>query len=158
MYELIILVILVAVIVWSIRGGGKLEPVIIHRPGRYHITLAPQLAHVQPFTEQIAARFALSHTAPNGFPSQYFEIRDSQQRDYLLAIAMRGGVLYFQAINPPRAADGRLPALREFSAAVMAQLPLTEPVDVAGAEHLRTAVETVAKSSGAEAKVLAESN
>jgi len=158
MYELAILALLIVVIVLSIRGGKPVVqvPVIIHRPGQYHITLAPQLAYAQTFIEQIVLQFAQLHKPNGDIPGQYFEIRGPQAACYLLAIAMRGGVLYFQAINPqPSQRDGgNLEMLRDFSAAVIARLPLTEPLDGTGAESLRAAVDTVAGSSGIEAKVL----
>ena len=114
LFELFLLILLVTIILWSIRSGKSVvldEPIIIHRPGQYHITLAPQLKRAQTFIEQIAKQFALSPAPPGDLPSLYFEVRDPQvfaegQTCYLLAVAWRGGMLYFQAINPqPLRAD-----------------------------------------------------
>jgi len=161
MYELFILVILVAVIVWSIRGGKPRleEPVVVRCPGKYHITLAPQLAYAQPFLEQVAGRFALSYSGRNDFPAQYFGIGEAHAQGYLLAVAMRTGVLYFQAIAPQplhNNAGTDLEMLREFSSVVMSQLPLAEPVDTAGAELLRAAVDAEGASLNMNVKILPE--
>jgi len=155
MYELAILVLLVFVIVLSIRGGRPAvqEPVVIHIQGQYHITLAPQLTRIQPFIEKIALLFKQSHKHGGDMAGQYFEIFDKKASCYLLAIGLRGGVLYFQAINPQplrNGAQGNLNTLREFSAAVMVQLPLTGPIDPKGAEHLRAVLNDVAESFGVE--------
>lgn len=155
--ELFILALLVTIVVFSIRGGKRTvldAPVIIHHPGQYHITIAPQLSCAQPFIEQIAAQFALSHPPQGDLPSLYFEVRDPQVLDqgetcYLLAIARRGGILYFQAINPPplRNTDSYLKALRAFSEAVLALHPFKTPIDMSGAEQLRAIVDSVASQS-----------
>jgi len=165
MFELFLLILLVTIIVLSIRSGKSVvldEPIIIHRPGQYHITLAPQLNLAQTFIEQIAKQFALSYSPQGNIPSQYFEVRDPQASAqggtcYLLAIAWRGGMLYFQAINPQPSlhnAEGHLKTLREFSEAVLALHPLTEPVDAAEAEHLRATVDWVANQSMITVKIL----
>ena len=168
MFELFLLILLVTIIVLSIRSGKSVvldEPIIIHRTGQYHITLAPQLSLAQTFIEQIAKQFALSHTPQGDTPSQYFEVRDPQfaqgETGYLLAIAWRGGMLYFQAINPQpllRDTNSHLKTLREFSEAVLALHPLTEPVDAAEAEHLRATVDWVANQSMITVKILDEND
>src|SRR4030065_2160885 len=99
MVELFLLTLLVALIVLSIRRGkpvGLDNPIIIQRPGQYHITLAPQLDRAHTFIEQIAARFSLSHPPQGELPSQFFEVRDPgvlarEGRSYLLAVAYQRG-------------------------------------------------------------------
>ena len=115
MFELFLLTLLVALIVLSIRRGkpvGLDNPIIIQRPGQYHITLAPQLDRAQTFIEQIAARFPLPNPPPQAgegsneslreffvkgeLPSQFFEVRDPgvparEGGCYLLAGGYRGG-------------------------------------------------------------------
>jgi hypothetical protein len=128
------------------------NPVIIQRPGQYHITLAPQLNRAQTFIEQIARQFVLLHPQKGDLPTQYFEVRDPRvfsqgESSYLLAIALRGGILYFQAVNPKpllHDADSHYKTLREFSESVLQHHPLTEPADELGAEQLRAAVDTIA--------------
>jgi hypothetical protein len=85
-------------------------------------------------------------------PTQYFEVSDpgvfSQSgSSYLLAIALRGGVLYFQAINPQpllNDADSHYKTLRKFSESVLQHHPVLEPADQQWAEKLRLAVDAIA--------------
>ena len=69
------------------------------------------------------------------------------ESSYLLAIALRGGVLYFQAVNPKpllRDADSHYKTLREFSESVLQHHPLSEPADELWVEKLRAEVDTIA--------------
>lgn len=155
MGELLLLITLVTLVVLTIRRARPVvleNPVIIQRPGQYHITLAPQLNRAQTFIEQIAKQFTQLHPPESDLPTQYFEVRDPKvfsrgQSSYLLAIALRGGVLYFQAINPQpllRDADSHYKTLREFSESVLQHHPLSEPADELGGEKLRVSVDTIA--------------
>ena len=99
--ELFLLVLLIALVVLVIRGGktAALEkPLIIQSPGRYHITLAPDLERVQTFIEEITGQFTQSNPPRQDLPGQFFEIRDpdvpvQQGKCYLLAVSFRGGLL-----------------------------------------------------------------
>ena len=205
MGESLLLITLITLVVLTIRRARPVileNPVIIQRPGQYHITLAPQLNRAQTFIEQIAKQFTQLHP-PNGhgsnatpdnetrharfplpnplpqageganeslrevfvkgdLPTQYFEVRDPKvfsqgESSYLLAIALRGGVLYFQAVNPKpllRDADSHYKTLREFSESVLQHHPLLEPADELGAEKLRAAVDTIAGQLKIAVKVL----
>jgi hypothetical protein len=205
MGESLLLITLITLVVLTIRRARPVileNPVIIQRPGQYHITLAPQLNRAQTFIEQIAKQFTQLHP-PNGhgsnatpdnetrharfplpnplpqageganeslrevfvkgdLPTQYFEVRDPKvfsqgESSYLLAIALRGGVLYFQAVNPKpllRDADSHYKTLREFSESVLQHHPLSEPADALGAEKLRAAVDTIAGQLKIAVKVL----
>ena len=65
----------------------------------------------------------------------------------MLAIALRGGVLYFQAVNPkPKQhdADSHYKTLHEFSESVLQHHPPAGSVDESGAESLRSTVEAIA--------------
>ena len=167
MYELFILALLVTVVVLSLRRGKPVaidHPLVIQRPGQYHITLAPQLEGAQAFIEWIAAQFALLHPPQGELPSAYFSVPDpsvSAQEGgfYLLAAAYRGGVLYFQAIIPQpllRDADSHLKQIREFSEAVLALHPLKHPAGAGDAEKLCRAVEMAALQSNRVVKILSE--
>lgn len=169
MVELFLLTLLVTLIVLIIRCGKpeRLDnPIIIQCPGQYHITLAPQLDRAQTFIEQIAARFALPHPTQGELPSQFFEVRDPgalarEGSCYLLAAAYRGGLLYFQAIDPQpllRDADSHLKQIREFSGAVLALHPLEHPAGGDEAEKLRNAVETAAQQMNITVKMLADAD
>jgi hypothetical protein len=74
----------------------------------------------------------------------------------LLAIAQRKGTLYFQAIATPAGRDqaGQAEAIREFSGAVLAQLPLADDVDASGTEALHAAVALAARQSGKSVGIL----
>ena len=64
MGESLLLLTIITLIVITIRRARPVileNPVIIQRPGQYHITLAPQLNRAQTFVEQIAKQFIQSH-------------------------------------------------------------------------------------------------
>jgi hypothetical protein len=156
MGESLLLITIISLIVLTIRRARPVvleRPVIIQRPGQYHITLAPQLNRAQTFVEQIAKEFAQTQVPSGDLPTQYFEVRDPRvfargQSCYLLAIALRGGMLYIQAVNPKpllHDADSHYKTVREFSESVLQQHPLAELADEFWAEQLRTAVSTIAR-------------
>ena len=155
MGETLLVLTLVTLIVLTIRRAKPVildNPVIIQRPGQYHITLAPQLNRAQTFLEQIAKQFIQLHPPEGDLPTQYFEVRDPKvfsqgESCYLLAIALRGGMLYFQAINPQpliHDADSHYKTLHEFSEAVLQRHPLSKPADELEAEKLSVAVDMIA--------------
>ena len=155
MGESLLLITIITLVVLTIRRARPVileTPVIIQRPGQYQIILAPQLNRAQTFIEQIAKQFTQLHPPESDFPSQYFEVRDPKvfsqgESSYLLAIALRGGVLYFQAVNPKpllRDADSHYKTLREFSESVLQHHPLSEPADELWVEKLRAEVDTIA--------------
>ena len=165
MGETLLVLTLVTLVILTIRRARPVildNPVIIQRPGQYHITLAPQLNRAQTFIEQIAQHFTQLHLPQRNLPTQYFEVRDptvfSQGENcYLLAIALREGMFYFQAINPQPVihdADSHYKTLREFSEAVLKQHPLSEPADELGGEKLRAGVDTIAGQLKIAVKVL----
>jgi len=169
MGESLLLITVITLIVLTIRRARPVvleNPVIIERPGQYHITLAPQLNRAQTFVEQIAKEFAQSQLPSGDLPTQYFEVRDPKvfaqgQSSYLLAIALRGGMLYFQAVNPGpllHDADSHYKTVREFSESVLQQHPLSELADELWAEKLRTAVGTIAGQLQIAVKMLAQAD
>jgi hypothetical protein len=148
MYEALLLAILIALVILVIRKPVVLDsPLVIHRPGQYHLTLAPQLAHAREFLELIAGKFAVSTTHEGDITTQYYEVRETDAPGaYLLAVGFRAGMLYFQAINPQpllRDADSHYETVRRFSERVMAQLAPTS--GNGDAENLRAAVEVAAQ-------------
>ena len=155
MGESLLLLTVITLIVITIRRARPVileNPVIIQRPGQYHITLAPQLNRAQTFVEQIAKQYIESNPSERDLPTQYFEVRDPKvfskgHSCYLLAIAMRDGILYFQAVNPkPKQddADSHYKSLREFSESVLQQHPYSGPADEQGAGKLRDTVDKMA--------------
>jgi hypothetical protein len=108
MGESLLLITLITLIVQTIRRARPVvleNPVIIQRPVQYHITPAPQLNCAQTFIELIAKQFTQLHPPERDLHTQYFKVRhckafSQDESSYLLAITSRGGVLYFQAVNP----------------------------------------------------------
>jgi hypothetical protein len=165
MGETLLVLTLVTLVILTIRRARPVildSPVIIQRPGQYHITLAPQLNRAQTFVEQLARHFSLLHLTQRDLPSQYFEVRDpnvfSKGEDcYLLAIALREGIFYFQAINPQpliHDADSHYKTLHEFSETVLKQHPFSEAADEPGCGKLRAGVDAVAGQLKIAVKVL----
>jgi hypothetical protein len=155
MGESLLLITIITLVVLTIRRAKPVvleNSVTIQRPGQYHIILAPQLNRAQTFIEQIANKFILLHPPKGDLSSQYFEVRDPKvfaqgQNCYLLAVTLRDGMLYFQAINPQpllHDADSHLKALREYSETVLQQHPHSEPADEQWAEELHDSVDTIA--------------
>ncbi|MBK9160487.1 MAG: hypothetical protein IPM27_02795 [Nitrosomonadales bacterium] len=168
MFELFILIALVALVVLAIRGGSAkaLAPLIVQRDGQCHLTLAPQLAVAQTFLEDIAGHFAESDHSSGDTTTLYLEISDPDvivrnNEVYLLAAAVRGGVLYFQAIELPRTdcdADDRLEAICTFSEAVLQHHAPREPTDETGRVRLRASIDAIAARSRITTKVLLSTN
>lgn len=164
MVELFILAAIVALVVLALRSGRRVvldEPLIIDHPGKYHITLAPQLQHARTFIESIAGRFADSGHQAGDTPTLHFEVHPAGVKrevgNYLLAVALRSGVLYFQAINPQpslRNGDSQLKNLREYSEAVLLYHPLVQQADRKTMDRLRHAVEDAAHQSNIDVRVL----
>lgn len=155
MGELLLLTTIITLVVLTIRRGKPVildNPVIIHRPGKYHITLAPQLNRAQTFIEAIVQQVGDMAQTASDSATQYFAVHDekvfaSGEKLYLLAVASRGGMLYFQAINPlPLLSDrdSHFKTVSEFSAAVLAEHPCGAESD--GGRALQDAVLTVAQT------------
>lgn len=166
MGESLLLITIVTLIVITIRRARPVvleSPVIIQRPGQYHITLAPQLNSAQIFIEQIATRFSKSYSFPGGdLPSRYFEVRDpkvfARGADcYFLAVTLRDGLLYFQAVNPVKSQNEKnehLNAIVEFPEVLLKQHPHTDTAREAAEVMLADAVRTVAKELQIEVRTL----
>lgn len=155
MGETLLLITLITLVVLTIRRARPVvleNPVTINRPGRYQIILAPQLNRAQTFIEEIAKPYMLMHPPQADLPTQHYEIRDpivfaKGESVYLLAVALRDGMLYFQAINPKplhHDVDSHLKILREFSETSLQQHPITEPAGAVWAEKLRESVGMIA--------------
>jgi hypothetical protein len=158
MIELVILIAVVAAVVLALRvSGGTEKPVVIRRPGQYHVTLASQLESSRIFVETLAQRLAGGSHPAGDTPTCCFRIGHAAGRTedfYLLAVAFRKGVFFIQAIAPrPLVRDdaSHLATLREFSDAVLLHYPPVPPLDAAGAENVDNAVEEAARQAGAVA-------
>jgi len=167
MGESLLLLTLITIIVLAVLRGRPVvldNPLVIERPGQYHITFAPQLNQAQKFVEAIAAQFKVSGDHGGDLDAQFFEVRDPlvSPKDfdfYLLAIALRDGMLYIQAINPKLLsgdADSHYQTVHTFSEKVLAKHPLTQPVDAHVAALLTDAVEVAASRLNINTKMLHE--
>jgi hypothetical protein len=156
MIELVLLVVIVGAVVLAIRKGAAAapdQPLIVQRPGQYHITLAPQLDSSLGFVEAVAQRLAGDQRPAGDVSTRYFRVRREDvpaESFYLLAIAFRKGMFFIQAIvpRPLRDAENHLADLREFSEAVLLHYPPVPPLDAGGPEKIDGAVEEVASQSG----------
>lgn len=127
---------------------GKTPPLskslMIDRPGKYHVTLAPHLNLAQPFVEAIAQRLMEPTGRSGDSGTQFFEVTDrhvtSHGHDtYMLAITQRNGILLFQASAPEGDSD-HLQTISGFAQNVLAKFPLTgEPDDTIDQEIISTA-------------------
>lgn len=81
------------------------NPLVIERPGQYHLTLAPKLNLAQSFIEAVANQIVSSGQAGTSSSTHFFEVHDKQvaahgSDSYLLAITRRNGMLLIQAARP----------------------------------------------------------
>ena len=110
------------------------NPLVIARPGKYHVTFAPLLNLAQPFVEAVAQRLLESAIGSGNSATQFFEVQDALvtahgHATYLLAITKRDGMFYFQAAAPVNNID-HLKTISEFSRKVLASVPFAgEPDD-----------------------------
>ena len=155
---LTILTILIALTLRHVKPPVLEHPLVIQRAGQYHITLAPQLNGAQTFMEYIAKEFAAHQPVLGECDTQFFSVNDPQlfankDQFYLLAVSLRGALLYFQVIAPPtllKDKDSHLAAMQTFAAEVLSQQPANVNNDAAGvvnqaitkaAQNLRIAVQ-----------------
>lgn len=134
MIEFFTLTVLTLIVVSLIRPGKTPpldNPLIIERPGQYHMTLAPQLNLAQPIIEEIAKQIAHLDNAPTNFNTLCFEVRDKEVTAhgndfYLLAITRCHGVIYFQAL-PPKSLDRKAGEVEliQFASAVLVNIDRT---------------------------------
>lgn len=157
MIELTILTIVTLIVLSLVRPGKTPpldNPLIIERPGQYHMTLAPQLNLAQPLIEDIAKRLVGSGGEKKSSATLCFEVRDKEvtahgKDFYLLAITQRNGMLYFQAIASQAGfAQDRTHALLEFSHAVLANIPDNNEPDKNLNGRIVTATHDAAKQRG----------
>jgi hypothetical protein len=148
MIELFALAFLLALVIYLIRPASVL-PLVIRREGRFHATLAPQLARAQRLIEALDAQ---SSEWPAGdSPTLCFQV-DAHEGNYLLGLTRRGGVSYVQAIAPvapTRDADpaSDFVAIRDFAARVLVNISGTT-INPALEAALATAVEVAARQCG----------
>ncbi|MFA5825186.1 MAG: hypothetical protein WC825_04340 [Gallionellaceae bacterium] len=159
MIELTILTIVTLVVLSLLRPGKTPpldNPLVIERPGQYHMTLAPQLNLAQPLIEDIAKRLTPTVDPAQNSATLCFEMRDKEvtahgQAFYQLAITQRNGMLYFQAIASPAGyPKDRAQAALEFADRVLANIPRTGEPDASLNERIVSATRDAAQQRGIE--------
>ena len=117
---------------------GKTPPLknslVIDRPGKYHITLAPHLNLTQPYIEAIAQQLLEPAERSGDSNTLYFIVRDKDaaahgHETYLLAITQRDGILFFQA-TAPAGNSAPLQTISTFAHNVLARFPLSDEPDI----------------------------
>lgn len=133
---------------------GKTPPLsktlVIDRPGKYHVTLAPHLNLAQPFVESIAQLLLESAERSGDSNTLFFEVRDKQatahgHQAYLLAITQRDGILFFQA-TAPAGNSAPLHTISAMSHDVLARFPLSSEPDISIDQAIVNAAQQVASS------------
>ena len=134
---------------------GKTPPLnnslVIERPGQYRMTLAPQINLAQPFIEAVAKQIAAASDLVECSETKLFEVRDKQVTahgydNYLLAITLRNGMLYFQATSPSNGdQNGFSKTIREFADAELARFPVSGEHDPALDERIVRAAQEAAQ-------------
>ncbi|MEQ1629267.1 MAG: hypothetical protein ABL873_02060 [Gallionella sp.] len=155
MGESLLLLTLITLVVLTIRRSKPVvldRPLVISRPGKYHITFAPQLNPAQSFIEAIATQAgdasSLSDSEIFCYAVHDAKVATDKDKLYLMAVAARGGMLYFQAINPmPVLSDkeSHHRTMSEFALAVLAEQPLKDSADEQSGRRLREAVQSAAQ-------------
>lgn len=153
-------IIITIIVVLTLRNTKRAvleNPVILNRTGQYHATLAPKLNLVQTFIEAIAKQLPGPRDANLNSSTLCFEVRDPEAAAightlYLLAITMRNGMLYFQAIvpRPPTSAqDSHFHMLTESANSTLARAPAADNALTTGMDdRLISATTTTAQQLG----------
>lgn len=150
MGESLLLLTLITLVVLTIRRSKPIvldRPLVISRPGKYHITFAPQLNPAQSFIEAIVNHAGdVAHLADSAvccYAVHDAKVANAKDKLYLMAVAVRSGILYFQAINPkPVLSDkgSHYQTMREFADAVLVEPPTKGEADEPSGQRLREAV------------------
>jgi hypothetical protein len=110
---------------------GKTPPLesrlVIERPGRYQIILAPRLNLAQPFIESVVEKVGVLEDPTLSSKMHCFSVRDKHvaahgKDGYLLAVTCRSGVLYFQG-TPPAEDASDLETISKFAGDVLESVP-----------------------------------
>lgn len=155
MIELTLLTIAALVLLSLVRPGKTpplANPLIIERPGRYRMTLAPQLNLAQPFIEEIVKQLDIPASSGQNSATLCFEVRDKEVNAhgkdlYLLTVTQHKGMLYFQAATPQDGQTTDVATLRALATAALIGIEETEG-DARWPEHIRAAIHAAARMRG----------
>lgn len=132
---------LIALIILMRRASRQVvlpNPVLVQRDGDYSAVLAPNLNTAQPLIESFMHTLrsqlnVMTLDASRNSATLYFEIRDKHtiahgHEFYLLAITLRDGMLYFQAVSPRDLINGdddsHLKTVQETASRILAHIPI----------------------------------
>lgn len=135
------------------------KPLLIERPGRYRITLAPKLNLAQPFIESVASRISVANEAIHSSAVQFFAVRDKQVATlvgagFLLVIGYRNGMLYFQAEQPPQGGCNHHGWLAKFTEGEWLSAPAMDEHSLALGSCIISAIQNVARETGVDVNLL----
>ena len=156
----IIITIIIVLTLRNTKHAVLENPVILNRTGQYHAILAPKLNIAQTFIEAIAKQRPGPRDASQNSATQCFEVRDPQAAAighelYLLAITMRNGMLYFQAIVPRpliNDQDSHFNMLMESAHGALTDITATGMHSTEMDERIITAIDTAAQKLGIDIK------
>lgn len=146
---------------------GKTPPLenqlVIERPGKYKIILAPRLNLAQPFIEAVIDRLVtLNVSTQHSSAIQYFAVSDKQVATnngdaYLLAIIVREGMLYFLAEQPLSGNPGNyLETIRTFANDLLVDFPVSVERSKTFGEHIVSVIQEVSLERSVIVDVLSE--
>ena len=149
MIEITAIILLIAfILIGRLTKPRQLErPVVIERGGNYRVTLAPRLNLAISFIERIAHSFRAQPALSGDSATLCLAVSDPSLKryaieTYLLAITLRHGMLYFQAMQPVLKGDSPYRQLDEFAQA--ANMPPANLPDAQQDERLLAAAEQTA--------------
>jgi hypothetical protein len=143
---------------------GKTEPLnsplVINRGGQFHAVLAPMLNLAQPLLENISRHLGAQDRQSGNTEPHYFKVSDKEVKAhgkdfYLLAVTLRDGMLYFQAIAP-LAEENHLDTIRAFSDAELSRHPAAGSQSDAAEAALSNAIQSAASQRGSTLSPLAQ--
>ncbi len=122
------------------------RPVVIARGGNYHVTLAPGVNLAITLIEQIARSYRAQPALAGDSVTMFLAVDDPSLKryaidTYFLAIALRQGVLYFQAMQAAGNDGNRSRQLGEFAEVVSQSMPGLDAPETQQAERLMAALE-----------------
>ena len=124
------------------------NPLVIDRPGKYHVTLAPNINLALPFVEAIAKELIYADSRSGDSDTQHFNVIDKHvnahgHENYLMAITQRNGILSFQASAPVGDQD-HYQTIYEFAQNVLKRFPLAGEPDTTIAQKIISSAQQVA--------------
>ncbi len=134
------------------------NPLVIDRPGKYHVTLAPNINLAQPFVEAIAKELTSFGSRVGDSNTLFFDVLDKHVKahghdNYLLAITQRNGILLFQATSP-EGDLGPYQTIYEFAQDVLKRFPLAGEPDAAITKQIIHSAERIADNKRIDIKQL----